>query len=184
MELAAADAAAQLVQLREAEAVGFVDDHHRGVGNVDADLDDGCRHQHVDLAAAELPHGDVLFCGGEATVEKAAAEAVEGAVAEFFERVNGGAEGCFREQGLGGWAGLFAGLLCGLGGFFDGDEPGGDGVRGGVGGGGLPGCAAPDPWGRDGGVRGAFYLASLRWINLGLEGGGLRGERFGRFPLC
>jgi len=39
--VAAADAAAQLVQLREAELVGAVDDDGVGVRVVDAGLDDG-----------------------------------------------------------------------------------------------------------------------------------------------
>ena len=48
---AAADAPAQLMQLREAEALGVLDHHQRRVRHVDADLDHGRRHQHVDLAA-------------------------------------------------------------------------------------------------------------------------------------
>ena len=49
---AAADAAAELVELREPEAVGVLDDHHGRVRHVDADLDHGRRDEHVDLAAA------------------------------------------------------------------------------------------------------------------------------------
>ena len=48
---AAADAAAQLVQLGEPEAVGLLDDHDRRVRDVDADLDHGRRDEHVELAA-------------------------------------------------------------------------------------------------------------------------------------
>ena len=44
---AAADAAAQLVQLRQAEPLRVLDDHHRRVRHVDADLDDRRRHEHV-----------------------------------------------------------------------------------------------------------------------------------------
>ena len=47
---AAADAAAQLVELREAEAVGLLDDHDRRVRDVDADLDHRRRDEHVELA--------------------------------------------------------------------------------------------------------------------------------------
>ena len=50
---AAADAAAQLVQLGEAEAVGVLDDHHRRVRDVDADLDHRRRDEHVELARLE-----------------------------------------------------------------------------------------------------------------------------------
>ena len=38
---AAAHATAQLMELGEAEAVGVLDEHDGGVGDVDADLDDG-----------------------------------------------------------------------------------------------------------------------------------------------
>ena len=47
----APDAAAQLVQLREAEAVGLLDDHDRRVRDVDADLDHGRGDEDVELAA-------------------------------------------------------------------------------------------------------------------------------------
>ena len=50
------DPAAQLVQLGDAEAVGVLDDHDGGLGHVDADLDDGRRHQHLELAGAEAVH--------------------------------------------------------------------------------------------------------------------------------
>ena len=38
--LAAPDATAQLVKLRETEALGMLDHHQAGVGHIDADLDD------------------------------------------------------------------------------------------------------------------------------------------------
>ena len=68
--LAAADPAPQLVQLTDAEAVGVHHDHHRGVGHVDADLDDGGAHQDVDLARAERRHHGVLLVGGQPTVHQ------------------------------------------------------------------------------------------------------------------
>ena len=49
---AAADAAAELVELREAEALGVVDDHDGGVGDVDADFDDGGGDEDVDARRA------------------------------------------------------------------------------------------------------------------------------------
>ncbi len=52
----AADAAAQLVQLREAEPVGAVDDDGVGVRVVDAGLDDGRAQQHVVPLLRELAH--------------------------------------------------------------------------------------------------------------------------------
>ena len=45
----AADPAAQLVELGQAEQVGPLDHHHRGVGDVDPDLDHGGGDEHVDL---------------------------------------------------------------------------------------------------------------------------------------
>ena len=44
----APDPAAQLVELGEPEPVGALDDHHRRLGHVDADLDDGRPDQHVE----------------------------------------------------------------------------------------------------------------------------------------
>src|SRR3954451_23986005 len=52
----AADASAQLVQLREAEAVGFLHDHDRCVRDVDADFDHRRRDQHVELVGLEARH--------------------------------------------------------------------------------------------------------------------------------
>ena len=49
--VAAPDAPAQLVELRQAEALGVLDDDHGRVRHVDADLDDRGRDQDVELAA-------------------------------------------------------------------------------------------------------------------------------------
>ena len=51
----AADPTAELVKLRQAEAVGVLDDHHGGLGDVKADLDERGRHQNGDFAGAETP---------------------------------------------------------------------------------------------------------------------------------
>ena len=53
---AAPDAAAQLVQLREAEAVGVLDHHRRRVRDVDADLDHRRGDEHVHLGGGERAH--------------------------------------------------------------------------------------------------------------------------------
>ena len=53
---AAADAAAELVELGEAEPVCLLDDHDRRVRDVDADLDHRRRHEHVELALLERAH--------------------------------------------------------------------------------------------------------------------------------
>ena len=52
----AADPAADLVQLGQAEHVGALDDQRVGLGDVEPRLDDGGRHQHVEVAAQELHH--------------------------------------------------------------------------------------------------------------------------------
>jgi hypothetical protein len=48
------DAAADLVELREAEAVGALDDDRVAVGDVDARLDDRGAHEHVVAAGDEV----------------------------------------------------------------------------------------------------------------------------------
>ena len=52
----AADAAAQLVQLRQPEAVGAIDQNGVGARHVDAALDDGRAHQHVEASMIEIDH--------------------------------------------------------------------------------------------------------------------------------
>ena len=54
--LVPADAAAELVQVRQAEILGLVDEHGVGVGNVDAGLDDRGGHENVGLVLDELVH--------------------------------------------------------------------------------------------------------------------------------
>ena len=51
---AATDPAAQLVELREAEAFGMLDDHDGGLGHIHADLDHGRRHQQTDASRREI----------------------------------------------------------------------------------------------------------------------------------
>ena len=54
----AADAAAELIEIGQAEAVGAVDEDGVGVGDVDAGLDDGGGEQDVGLALDEGVHDD------------------------------------------------------------------------------------------------------------------------------
>ena len=54
--VAAADAAAQLVQLRQAEFVGAVDDDGVGVGDVDTGFDDGGTQQDVETLLQKVAH--------------------------------------------------------------------------------------------------------------------------------
>ena len=67
----APDATAQLVELREAEAVGLLHDHDRRVRDVDADLDHRRRDEHVDLARLERRHDRAALGGLEAAVQAA-----------------------------------------------------------------------------------------------------------------
>ena len=55
-QVGAADAAADLVELREAERVGALDDQRVGLRDVDARLDDGRRDEHVGVSAKERVH--------------------------------------------------------------------------------------------------------------------------------
>jgi hypothetical protein len=58
---ATADAAAQLVQLGEAEALGMLDHHDRRIRHVDADLDHRRSDEDAGFAALEALHRLVLF---------------------------------------------------------------------------------------------------------------------------
>ncbi len=71
---AAPDAAAQLVQLRQAEALGVFDDHQAGIGHIDADFDHRGRHQHVDFVGDEGRHHRGFFAGLEPAVHQADAQ--------------------------------------------------------------------------------------------------------------
>ncbi len=67
----APDAAAQLVQLRQAHALGVLDDHQRRVRHVDTDLDDRRRDEQIELGGLERAHDDILLrrlsCGRESS---------------------------------------------------------------------------------------------------------------------
>src|SRR5688572_10225303 len=59
----AADAAAELVEVAEAEAVGAINDYGVGVRDVDATLDDRRGEQHVSIAVDELGHHFLQIIG-------------------------------------------------------------------------------------------------------------------------
>ena len=65
---------AELVELREPEALGIFDEHERGVWHVDADLDDRGGDEHLCLAGAEALHHRLLFLGREPAVDQVAAQ--------------------------------------------------------------------------------------------------------------
>ena len=69
--------APQLVQLGDAEPVGVEDHHHRGVGDVDADLDHGGGHEHVETAIAEEPHRLLLLRRRDPAVEQTHPQALQ-----------------------------------------------------------------------------------------------------------
>src|SRR5437762_2739694 len=64
----ASDAAAQLVELRQPQAVGAVDQNGVGARDVQSVLDDGRRHQHVRFIADEFQHHAFEFFFGHLTV--------------------------------------------------------------------------------------------------------------------
>ncbi len=62
---------AQLVQLRQPEALGMFDHHQAGVGHVHPHLDDGGGDEQADFARAERLHGGALFLRLHAPVQQA-----------------------------------------------------------------------------------------------------------------
>ncbi len=86
---AAPDTAAQLVQLRQAETLGILDDHQAGIGHVHADLDHGGRHQQIEFAGLERRHDCFLLRRLEAPVHQTDAQLGQCGT-ECFERVGGG----------------------------------------------------------------------------------------------
>ena len=67
-QLRAPDPPAQLVKLRQTEAVGAVDDDGVGGGDIEAAFDDGGREQHVVLALVECAHPLLDFAGAHLAV--------------------------------------------------------------------------------------------------------------------
>lgn len=59
------------MQLGHPEPVGVEDHHHRRVGHVDADFDDGGGHQDIQIARGESPHHLVLGLNRQAPVQDA-----------------------------------------------------------------------------------------------------------------
>ena len=72
--LAAADPPAQLVQLRDAVALGVLDEHHRRVRDVDPDLDHGRGDEHVGAAGGERRHRLLLLARAHLAVQQHDAE--------------------------------------------------------------------------------------------------------------
>lgn len=59
------------------EAVGIFDDHEAGVGNIDADLNDGGGHENVQVSGGEGGHDGLFFLGALFAVDDADAQVGE-----------------------------------------------------------------------------------------------------------
>ena len=68
---------AQLVQLGDAVALGVLDEHHGRVRDVDPDLDDRRRHEHVGAARGEARHRRLLLARAHLPVQQHDAEVRE-----------------------------------------------------------------------------------------------------------
>ena len=68
---AAPHTASELVELAKAEAFGALDDHYRGVGDIDTHLDDRRGDHDLCLTGYELLHGGVFIGGFEFAVDHA-----------------------------------------------------------------------------------------------------------------
>ena len=62
--------APELVELGETKTVCAVDQHYRGVGNIDADLNYRRGDQYVEIAVLELLHDLLFFAQRQASVEE------------------------------------------------------------------------------------------------------------------
>ena len=80
---AAPHATAQLVQLRQAKALGVFDDHHRGIGHIHPNLDDRGADQDLDPVLLKILHDRGLFFGCHAPVQQGHGELGQRAVAQL-----------------------------------------------------------------------------------------------------
>ena len=83
---AAAHPAAQLVQLRQSEPLGVLDQHDARVRHVDPHLDHAGRDEDVDRVVAERPHRDVALVRVQPAVHQADAELGKGPRQPFRHR--------------------------------------------------------------------------------------------------
>ena len=67
-------ATSKLMELCQSKALGIIDNHHAGIGNINADLDDRSRHKNINRIGRKSSHRLGLFTRIHATVQKANAE--------------------------------------------------------------------------------------------------------------
>src|SRR4029077_16517846 len=60
---AASNSPPQLMKLREAKALGMLDNHHGRVRYIDTNLDDGCCDEDVDFVTLKACHREFLLVG-------------------------------------------------------------------------------------------------------------------------
>ena len=77
MLAATPDAAAQLMELSETKAIGVLDHHHRGVGDVHAHFDHRCGDQHVEVSRRKRGHHTLTIPGGHLAVRAGHTKTVE-----------------------------------------------------------------------------------------------------------
>ena len=87
LQIAAADAAPQLVELSQAKTFGAVDEHERRVGDVDADFDDTRRDQQLDVPFLEGFHDGFFLFTAHASVDEAARALFEDTGPQFLIEV-------------------------------------------------------------------------------------------------
>ena len=85
----AADAAPQLMQLGQAEALGVLDDHDARVRHVHPHLDDRRRHKNVNLAGGERLHHALFAVRLHAAVQQADAVGGEDLLSEMIVHLGG-----------------------------------------------------------------------------------------------
>src|SRR5215510_14735608 len=76
-----------MMQLGETEALGVLDDHHRGIGNIDADFDHSGGDEHPDAAVPKSAHDLVPLHCGHFAMYQANAELFEHSLAHFFRHL-------------------------------------------------------------------------------------------------
>ncbi len=77
------------MELSEAEAFGVVDDHEVGVGDIDADFDDGGGDEGFEGSVAKIFHDGFFFLGAEFSVDEADVFGAESFL-PFGEGIDGG----------------------------------------------------------------------------------------------